>query len=167
MNDRASLAARSAPVPGAGALEREPLAVRGRFERDPAWVPLDRLAAKQPGPEAGQAYRIGAVQHDLAYPADRGLAVVAHQPMMDQGGRAVVAHQPMMDRRRPSSGHAVSGSRHRWAMAGVPTPWRAAMSRIAAARRSGCSLVVRWPPGKLRTSAWGTRSRVAAICRCS
>ena len=26
------------------------------------------------------------------------------------------------------------GSCHRWAVAGVPTPWRAAMSRIAAAR---------------------------------
>src|SRR5215468_10367678 len=41
---------------------------------------------------------------------------------------------------------------------GWPTPWRAAISRIAAARSSGCSLVVRCPPGKVRTSARGTRS---------
>src|SRR5262249_47684555 len=38
----------------------------------------------------------------------------------------------------------------------VPTPCRSAMSRIAAASRSGCSAVVRWPPGKVRIVAWGT-----------
>jgi hypothetical protein len=49
----------------------------------------------------------------------------------------------------------------------MATPWRAATSAMAAASRSGCSLVVRWPPGKVRISALGTRSLVAGICRCS
>src|SRR5262249_21620497 len=50
---------------------------------------------------------------------------------------------------------------------GRPTPWRAAISRIAVAKRSGCSLVIRWPPGNRRISASGTRSRAARTWRCS
>ena len=77
----------SAPGRGLGfaadALERKPLAMRRWLQRDPSGIPLDWRAAQQPGPEGSQAPRIRAVQHDLAYPADRAIVCIAHQPMMN------------------------------------------------------------------------------------
>src|SRR5262245_29788239 len=43
----------------------------------------------------------------------------------------------------PGHGGSVPLKGYRWMGAEVPTPWRTAMSRMAAARRSGYSLVVR------------------------
>src|SRR5690242_4029640 len=47
------------------------------------------------------------------------------------------------------------GSCRRLAAVGVPTPWRAGMPPMAAARRPGCSLVVKWRRGKAGISASG------------
>src|SRR5215475_15312006 len=82
------------------------------------------------------------------------------------GGELLVAVEQRGD---PGHGGPVPfrGGCHGRAGAGVPTPCRSAMPRIAAASRSGCSAVVRWPPGKVRIVASGTRSRVAVTCRCS
>jgi hypothetical protein len=65
------------PIAISGSLERKPLAMRRRFQRDPAWIPLHRRPAEQPGPEGCQAPRISSVQHDLAYPPDH--VTVAHE----------------------------------------------------------------------------------------
>src|SRR5262245_2041032 len=94
MNDRADVAPAGLPARdvGADALERQPLAARGRLKRDPARVPLDRRAAKQSGPERSQRPRVSAVQHDLTYPADRGTArmgvAVAHRLIVPVSVRA-------------------------------------------------------------------------------
>jgi hypothetical protein len=56
-------------------LERQSLAVRRRLDGDPSRVPLDRGAAKKPGPEPSQRPWLGAVEHDLPDPANgRGIA---------------------------------------------------------------------------------------------
>jgi hypothetical protein len=76
---------RPAPLPAAKALdpgtalERKPLAMRRRLQRNPAGIPLDWRTAQQRGPESGQIPRTNAVQHNLAYPADRAIAIIAHQ----------------------------------------------------------------------------------------
>jgi hypothetical protein len=65
MHDRAAGTApgrATSPAPGR-ALERKPLAVRRRLQRDPARIPPDRSPAQQPCPEPGQTPRISAVQH--------------------------------------------------------------------------------------------------------
>ena len=69
-------------LPGADPLKREPLAMRGGFQGDPAGIPLHRGPAQQPGPEVGQGPRIRTIQHDLAYPPDYVVAVIVHRPMM-------------------------------------------------------------------------------------
>src|SRR5262249_7162218 len=95
-------------------------------------------------PEAGVGEKAGSA-----------LRVVDDCDLEERVGRALAAAQ------LPGEGHLI-GRRPR-----PPTPWRAGIWRTAAARRSGCSPVVRWPPGNVRISAWGTRSRAAGICRCS
>ena len=61
----------------AAGLEGEPLAVRGRLERDPSRIPLHWRAAEEPGPEARQHPGLGTVEHYFPDPADGRLA--AHQ----------------------------------------------------------------------------------------
>src|SRR5215469_8059575 len=75
------------------ALKRQPLAIRRRLERDPAGIPLDWRPAQQPSPEPRKCPRIWGVKHNLAYPADRANAVVAHHRMMTDsrpGGNRLV-----------------------------------------------------------------------------
>ena len=62
-----------------GGLEGEPLTVRGRLERDPARIPLDRGAAEQAGPESRERPRVRAVEHHFGDPADGRFA--AHSIM--------------------------------------------------------------------------------------
>jgi len=69
-------------LPGADPLKREPLAMRGGLQGDPAGIPLHRGPAQQPGPEVCQGPRIRTIQHDLAYPPDYVVAVIVHHPMM-------------------------------------------------------------------------------------
>lgn len=52
-------------------LEGQPLSVGRRLERHPTGVPLHRITADHCAPEGGQRPRIGAVENDLADPADR------------------------------------------------------------------------------------------------
>jgi len=94
----------SAPGRGLGfaadALERKPLAMRRWLQRDPSGIPLDWRAAQQPGPEGSQAPRIRAVQHDLAYPADRAIVCIAHKPMMNAFRQAACEERPGLCRIR-------------------------------------------------------------------
>lgn len=60
-----------------------------RTGTDPAAIPLDRRRTQEHGPEPSQLPRIGTVQHDFAYPADRTVVAIAHQPMMND----TAAHQ--------------------------------------------------------------------------
>jgi hypothetical protein len=65
-----------------GSLERKPLTMRRRFQRDPARVPLHRRPAEQSGPEGCQPPRIRSIQHNLAYPPDHRIVVTAHEPII-------------------------------------------------------------------------------------
>jgi hypothetical protein len=103
MNQRCCPGHGSLALPGAGPLEREPLAMRGRLQRDPAGIPLHRCPAQQPGPELRQAPRVSTVQHDLAYPPDYAVAVIVHHPMMTgqaQITRALPGHPARKPGRR-------------------------------------------------------------------
>jgi len=82
MNQRGCPGCGSLALPGADPLKREPLAMRGGFQGDPAGIPLHRGPAQQPGPEVCQGPRIRTIQHDLAYPPDYVVAVIVHHPMM-------------------------------------------------------------------------------------
>ena len=68
--------------PAVDTLNGQPLAIRRRLERDPAGIPLHWSPTQQPSPEPRKCPRIRAVKHNLAYPADRANAVVAHYRMM-------------------------------------------------------------------------------------
>lgn len=92
------------PAPGR-ALERKPLAMRRRLQRDPARIPFDRRPAQEACPEPGQIPRIRAVQHDLAYPADRAIVISAHQHMMNDASLCTGLHA------QTSSGHAADSAR--------------------------------------------------------
>jgi hypothetical protein len=81
-NQDVEMRAGHGPIAIPGSLEGKPLAMRRRFQRDPARIPLHRRPAEQPSPEGCQAPRISSVQHDLAYPPDHGTAVVAHEPII-------------------------------------------------------------------------------------
>lgn len=91
-----------------GALEGQPLAVRRRLQSDPAGIPLHRHPAQQPGPETSQAPRIGCVKHDLADPADRAAALIAHPAMMTdqaQTARTMGIYCGMLPREMPVITH--------------------------------------------------------------
>lgn len=64
-----------------GSLEGKPLTMWRRFQRHPAWIPLHRRPAEQPGPERRQPPRVRSVQHNLAYPPDHRV-VATHQPII-------------------------------------------------------------------------------------
>jgi hypothetical protein len=70
------------PIAISGFLEGKPLTMRRWFQCHPAWIPLHRPPTEQPGPEGRQAPEIRSVQHNLAYPPDRRILVIAHQPII-------------------------------------------------------------------------------------
>jgi hypothetical protein len=93
MNQRACPACGRLALASGDALEREPLAIRRRLQRDPAGIPLHRRPAEQPGPEVRQVPRIKTIKHDLAYPPDN-VIIMVHQPMMTRSGRPPVMSAP-------------------------------------------------------------------------
>lgn len=70
------------PIAISGCLERKPLTMRRRFQCHPARIPLHRHPPEQPGPEGRQAPKIRSIQHNLAYPPDHPIVVIAHQPII-------------------------------------------------------------------------------------
>jgi len=70
----------------AAGLEGEPLAMRGRLERDPSRIPLHRGTAEQASPEPRECPWLGAVKDHFPDPADR--RIFAHRIIMAQA-RAV------------------------------------------------------------------------------